>query len=451
MERINLKPVIVCVDDELTVVKSLKEQLLNSLKISCNIEIATDPIEALSFIEELNEDGVHVPVVISDYIMPNVTGDKFLAQVHNIMPRSKKILLTGHASIEGVQNAINSASLYRYIEKPWEFHDFELMINAAIKSYYNEIEIRNLNIEIEAMLDSFIDSVVTSIESMSTYTANHTKSVSYLCSMIAININSNADKDIISKDELKSLIMAAKVHDMGKIFIPINVLDKTGRFGHRLPLILERLDFALECKLRVACEAGNTSREHILNRFKKLKDTIIAIEDTKVPMAEYENEINELKKLKINSSSGLEIPVLEKCDLENLNIMQGTLSDAERTVIMQHVDYTEQILSKIRFGNKYASVPDIARMHHEKLNGTGYPLAKKAEEIPFLSRILIVADIAEALLAKRPYKDPCSPETVRNILFDMADKGQLDKQIVSTLNNSNIIEEFIELREHNNI
>ena len=53
-------------------------------------------------------------------------GDEVLKEIHKLSPGSLKILLTGHADVEGISNAINNAQLYRYIAKPWDKDDLVL-------------------------------------------------------------------------------------------------------------------------------------------------------------------------------------------------------------------------------------------------------------------------------------------------------------------------------------
>ncbi|MDY6993317.1 MAG: adenylate/guanylate cyclase domain-containing protein, partial [Pseudomonadota bacterium] len=129
------KQVIICVDDEQTILNSLKIELKKALSEEYLIETAEDGEEALELLTELLEDEYEIPLVISDYIMPNMKGDELLKQIHIISPKTLKIMLTGQADAEGVGNAINYAKLYRYIAKPWQAEDLKLTITEAIHSY----------------------------------------------------------------------------------------------------------------------------------------------------------------------------------------------------------------------------------------------------------------------------------------------------------------------------
>lgn len=137
---------VICVDDEKIVLDTLKEQLKFHLKGPYSIEMAESGEEALELLEELLEEGVHIPVFISDQIMPGLKGDDLLKEVHCRMPKTRTILLTGQASAAEVGNAVNNANLYRYIGKPWEEIDLALTVNEAIRSY---LEGRELEQKVE--------------------------------------------------------------------------------------------------------------------------------------------------------------------------------------------------------------------------------------------------------------------------------------------------------------
>ncbi len=112
------KQVILCIDDEEIILQALEEQLKNFFGDEYDIEISDSGPDAIEFFKELKAEGIKIPVVISDYIMPGMKGDEVLKQIHEMAPKSLKILLTGHADVEGISNAINNAKLYRYIAKP---------------------------------------------------------------------------------------------------------------------------------------------------------------------------------------------------------------------------------------------------------------------------------------------------------------------------------------------
>jgi len=94
----------------------------------------------------------------------------------------------------------------------------------------------------------------------------------------------------------------------------------------------------------------------------------------------------------------------------------GKLTAEEYAHIKQHIPYTQGILGRMRFMRKYRNVPMIASCHHERLDGSGYSAGLKAHEIPFMSKILAVADVFEALTAKRHYRDALIVEKAISML-----------------------------------
>jgi CheY-like chemotaxis protein len=120
------KFVILCVDDEKIVLDSLKTQLKENFGNQYAYEMAQNAQEALELIEELNEFGQCIIVIVSDWLMPGTKGDEFLIEVHQKFPGIIKILLTGQADDEAVERAKKYANLHCCLRKPW---NEELLIN----------------------------------------------------------------------------------------------------------------------------------------------------------------------------------------------------------------------------------------------------------------------------------------------------------------------------------
>jgi adenylate cyclase len=143
--------VIICVDDENTILRSLKAELQQTVGKNYLVEIAEGGEEALELIEELLSDGYELPLIISDYIMPQMKGDELLKQVHIISPTTIKIMLTGQADIEAIGNAIKNANLYRYIAKPWQQEDLSLTVKEAVNSYIQNKLLAAQNAQLQQM------------------------------------------------------------------------------------------------------------------------------------------------------------------------------------------------------------------------------------------------------------------------------------------------------------
>lgn len=115
-----MKKAILCVDDEKIIILSLVEQLREHFGDKYLYEMAMSGEEALLIIDELVDDSVSVILVISDWLMQGMKGDELLVKVHQKYPHMLKIMLTGQATPEAVENAKEFAGLNAYITKPWD-------------------------------------------------------------------------------------------------------------------------------------------------------------------------------------------------------------------------------------------------------------------------------------------------------------------------------------------
>ncbi|MDM8549684.1 response regulator [Desulfobacterales bacterium HSG2] len=113
------KKVILCVDDEKIILDSLKSQLKKRFGSKYTYEVAENADEAFEVIEDILEDGLEVLVIVSDWLMPGMKGDELLARVHDMFPSIVKVMLTGQADEEAVENAKKNADLHRCLYKPW--------------------------------------------------------------------------------------------------------------------------------------------------------------------------------------------------------------------------------------------------------------------------------------------------------------------------------------------
>lgn len=104
----------------------------------------------------------------------------------------------------------------------------------------------------------------------------------------------------------------------------------------------------------------------------------------------------------------------------------GGLTDEEFSRMKNHAGYTYMILSEVE---DFDEVRDWAALHHEKLDGTGYPFGKTAAELNEPERIMACVDIYQALTEARPYKDGMPHDKACSILDDMAQKGWIDADI----------------------
>ena len=126
------KPVILCVDDEVVVLNSLKIQLKKEFGDAYLYEVAENADEALEIIEEIKEDDNDILVIVSDWLMPGIKGDEFLIRVHQKYPRIVKVMLTGQADELAIKRVKEQANLHRCLYKPWNGEELVETIKSGL-------------------------------------------------------------------------------------------------------------------------------------------------------------------------------------------------------------------------------------------------------------------------------------------------------------------------------
>jgi len=111
---------------------------------------------------------------------------------------------------------------------------------------------------------------------------------------------------------------------------------------------------------------------------------------------------------------------------DNILLKNGRLTDEEYTVIKRHPIIGEDILKPVMLMDTERM---IIRHHHERWDGGGYPDGLAGEEIPFLSRILSVADSFDAMISNRPYRGALTMDVAIDELYRNRN-SQFDKEIV---------------------
>ncbi len=303
------------------------------------------------------------------------------------------------------------------------------------------IELTNLTYmeELKAQLYSFVEALTTALDERSPYNASHTRNVAKYSQILAEYITEMHKEgkcdEYFDRDRKEKLLLAALLHDIGKIVVPLEVMDKATRLGNRLEKVDERFK-RLEMLYEIDMLRGRITEEEYQEQIADLQaelgfihkiDTISYLDNEK-----YEHVLQLFKKKHIKENGEVTKYITDK-EKNCLSIRHGTLTVEEREVMKNHVVVTEKILSKVRFNKNFANVPKWAASHHEFLNGTGYPKQLTAEELDLETRILTVADIYDALTAIRPYKNAIPDNKSVSMLENMAKEGKVDGQIVEWL------------------
>lgn len=126
------KPLVVCVDDE----QSLLDTMERTLRTRFRVRSFTSANLARTFCSE-NKD---IAVVISDFKMPETNGIQFLDEVRKVLPNTSRVLISGQVSLKAMEEAINKATIHRFITKPWSSEQFAMHIIGAYKDHKTLVE-----------------------------------------------------------------------------------------------------------------------------------------------------------------------------------------------------------------------------------------------------------------------------------------------------------------------
>ena len=128
---------------------------------------------------------------------------------------------------------------------------------------------------------------------------------------------------------------------------------------------------------------------------------------------------------------------------DHVLLKEGKLSKEEWEIMKLHTVIGDEILDGSRFDIIHIG-KSIAACHHERWDGTGYPKGLAGEKIPLEARLTAVADVFDALLSKRPYKEPWTPEAAAEYIVEQ--KGyQFDPKVVEAFQKA--FTELVELRQ----
>ncbi|MEN8210925.1 MAG: HD domain-containing phosphohydrolase [Thermodesulfobacteriota bacterium] len=312
---------------------------------------------------------------------------------------------------------------------------------------------QNLILEMNELFEAFIKAIAVSIDEKSKHTSGHIQRVTELCMMIGRSINEDTTiyKDTsLDPDQMDELRIAALMHDTGKITTPDHIINKSSRlklFHDRVELIKTRWDLfktnqrlaAAQKKLALLDQTKKQKQlaridercSEKINELEKEFDTLSCINSTKRSLDKA--HIDQLKKIykKSDLINDRKEYYLSDDEFENLSVCKGTLTHQERDTINSHAGLSQKILNKLPWPKKLANIPSIAGAHHEKLDGSGYPLNLKKENLNIQARILAIADIFEALSAQdRPYKQPKTLNQTIKVLEQMGQDKLLDSDII---------------------
>ena len=305
------------------------------------------------------------------------------------------------------------------------------------------------------LFEAFVKVMATAIDEKSPVTGGHIRRVAELTLTMAEVIHDLDEghfKDkTFSPDQMYELRIAAYMHDIGKVTSPVEIVEK----AKKLQTIFDRIQYVRlrmayisqkielegqEAKIKIlqngsSPEKLNSIEKETLEKLMEIEEIQRFINKCNEPGEFLDDEIlvrlKEVSEKTYIDDAGEQQPFLTADELVNLSIRRGSITEKERQKMQGHAAVTLKMLKQIPFTKKLKNIPDFAGAHHEFLNGKGYPLGLKGDEISFEGRLMAVTDIAEALTASdRPYKKAMPLETVYRILRSMVEGGELDPNLV---------------------
>ncbi len=424
--------------------------------------------DTLNIYKGMNGEEIDLPPVDinSMSVSAYVAREKIVLNIEDVYKDTNKLLdgakkydqITGYRSesmlvlplmdyedeVIGVMQLINARNhegkvipFLKYHEKMILYHGSQVAIYMSNINYLNEIH---------ELFNSFVRVMVSAIDRKTKYNGNHTKNIVRILENFVEYINDSKNgciaKHHFNEKRKKEILMSAWLHDIGKIDVPLEIMNKPTRLSSRLEVVEYKIKLEMSAveiaKLKGTLELMEAeSRIAFLGQsielINKCNDANIFITDELLEHLEY---VYEYKTIGENER------LLTETEYEQLTIRRGSLSDEERKVMNSHVSITREMLEEVPFTEDLKHVKEWASMHHETLDGKGYPYGIAGEDIPFEARILTIIDIFEALTSRdRPYKEPMPVERAIKILQSMVDEGKLDAVLVAEFEKSKAWEE----------
>ncbi len=308
--------------------------------------------------------------------------------------------------------------------------------------------------DIETLFEGFVHAAVTAIEQRDPTTSGHSQRVCTMTVSLAETVDRAASGAYaavrFTREQMKEIRYAALLHDFGKVGVREEVLVKARKlYPTQLALLQNRFDYVrkeLEArhsqrKLQLLLER---SREEALAQIgvldEEYKKRLAEIDDyfqfilqvnepTVLPAGKFDRLIEIARETYVDPR-GMEQNLLTPEEIRFLSIPKGSLDPDERQQIESHVVHSFNFLMQIPWTREIRGIPMIARAHHEKLDGSGYPYQLKGDEIPLQAKMMTICDIFDALsAADRPYKKAVPRERALEILEMSVRDKELDPDL----------------------
>jgi HD-GYP domain-containing protein (c-di-GMP phosphodiesterase class II) len=322
---------------------------------------------------------------------------------------------------------------------PFDEHD-EILVRSLASQAAVSVENNRLYLQRENLFARFVDAAVQDIESRDPTTQGHSRRVAAMTAELA-RVTNRATRGVyaslkLTDEQIRELRYAALLHDFGKVGVTEKVLRKATKLYHgELALVRQRFK-----TIRRTLEAQYLRR--MLDQLLAKQATPEEVERLKCDLEhrlsvvdQARDAVEEANKPTVTHYSSFkfieELGALTYDDLDGSSRNYLEPDEIVRRKIESHVIHTYDFLSTIPWTRDLMDIPELARSHHEKLDGSGYPGGLRAEDIPPQTRMMTISDIYDALTAKdRPYKPAVPTVKAIEILEEDANKGRIDRDLL---------------------
>jgi 3',5'-cyclic-nucleotide phosphodiesterase len=337
---------------------------------------------------------------------------------------------------------------------PQAFQDADLELLTGVCAE-TAVALKNFQLysDIERLLDGFVRASVQAIEERDPVTAGHSFRVAGYAESLAVALGRASDpllrRIAFSKEQLREIRYAALLHDFGKVGVREHVLRKEKKLHHAdMRLLEQRFRYARACMERQAYHT--LAQRHLEEgwsaaRFRSEKEgaeallaeeagrldgflaTIRIANEPAVSRGGALPDLRDIVHYACHDPDGVTLPLLEDHEVAALSLAKGCLTPDERRQIEEHVVDSYSFLVLIPWTRDLSGVPAIAHGHHEKLDGSGYPMGLRGPQISVQTRILTICDIWDALTAgDRPYKKAVPVEQALDLMWEECNAGHID-------------------------
>ncbi len=201
---------ILLVDDE----EDNLSLLYRTLRGSYNLDRSTSPLKALEMMDEKDYQ-----LVISDHKMPEMDGVEFLKRASEKHPDMMRILLTAYSDANILIDAINYAKIYRYVKKPYNPEELQLIVSAALEFFQLKHDNDKLIVDLKELFAGTIKAIMGALDAKDSYTSGRSKRITFYSTEIAKKLG-------LSSIDIGKVELAGMLHDIGMIGVSDDVLYK---------------------------------------------------------------------------------------------------------------------------------------------------------------------------------------------------------------------------------